>query len=283
MRSPGAKVRTARSHVCVLGDVGSRPSPRRTTRPHGTFPSPSRALPDAVVAQPQGGAPEPVGTAVARAAFLDVDGTITATNVVMAFATCRLAELPPWAKPLWVPAFAARGLLYLALDRVDRSLFNRVFYKSYRGRPAAGKHEMAALVHEKYLQPRAFAGALEHIRQLKREGFRIVLVTGSLDFLVAPLAREVGADAVYAARLVEKDGRFTGELASMAVSNAEKGALVAAYAAEHRVSLADCHAYGDSIADLAMLEAVGYPHAVKPDSRLRAIALERGWPVLQWD
>lgn len=223
-------------------------------------------------------------TAVAtRAAFLDVDGTITGTNVVLAFATCRLTELPLWARVFWVPAFALRGLLYLALDRVDRALFNRVFYRSYRGRPAAAKDAMAALVHEKYLQPRAFAGALERIARLKGEGFRIVLVTGSLDFLVAPLAREVGADAVYAAKLVERDGRFTGELASMAVSNAEKGVLVAKYAEEQGVSLAESHAYGDSVADLAMLEAVGFPHAVKPDSRLRAIAAERGWPVLDWD
>ena len=38
-----------------------------------------------------------------------------------------------------------------------------------------------------------FPGAIERIQDLKRDGYRIVLITGSLDFLVAPLAAVVGA------------------------------------------------------------------------------------------
>jgi hypothetical protein len=32
-----------------------------------------------------------------------------------------------------------------------------------------------------------------------------------------------------------------------------------------------------------MLEAVGMPHVVNPDSGLREIAIERGWPVLTFE
>ncbi len=41
-------------------------------------------------------------------------------------------------------------------------------------------------------------------------------------------------------------------------------------------------AYADSASDLAMLEAVGFPVAVNPESRLSAIARRRGWHVEHW-
>jgi HAD superfamily hydrolase (TIGR01490 family) len=109
-----------------------------------------------------------------------------------------------------------------------------------------------------------------------------VLVTGSLDFLIEPLARELRVDEVVAAALEERDDRFTGALATTPLSDVEKARRLSALAAARGINLAVSHAYGDSIADLAMLEAVGFPHAVNPDERLRAIAARRGWPVHVW-
>jgi phosphoserine phosphatase len=41
-------------------------------------------------------------------------------------------------------------------------------------------------------------------------------------------------------------------------------------------------AYADSASDLPMLEAVGHPVAVNPETKLAAIARKRGWHVEQW-
>ncbi len=38
-------------------------------------------------------------------------------------------------------------------------------------------------------------------------------------------------------------------------------------------------AYADSTSDLPMLEAVGFPVAVNPETKLAAIARRRGWLV----
>ena len=46
------------------------------------------------------------------------------------------------------------------------------------------------------------------------------------------------------------------------------------------LDLAQCYAYSDSASDLPMLEAVGHPVAVNPDSRLERLALRRGWPIV---
>jgi phosphoserine phosphatase len=39
--------------------------------------------------------------------------------------------------------------------------------------------------------------------------------------------------------------------------------------------------YSDSINDLPLLEKVAHPVATNPDERLRAIAQERGWRILE--
>ena len=75
-------------------------------------------------------------------------------------------------------------------------------------------------------------------------------------------------DELIAARLVERVGRFTGELAEPPLTADGRASLTARLAADHGVDLADCHAYGDSLADLPMLELVGHPHPINPDFRL---------------
>ena len=69
---------------------------------------------------------------------------------------------------------------------------------------------------------------------------------------------------------MERTGRFTGELAEPPLTADGRASLAARLAADHDVDLADCHAYGDSLADLPLLELVGHPHAINPDFRLVA-------------
>jgi len=47
-----------------------------------------------------------------------------------------------------------------------------------------------------------------------------------------------------------------------------------------RLPLAAAVAYADSYCDLPLLERVAEPVAVRPDRRLRRIAEQRGWEIL---
>ena len=42
-------------------------------------------------------------------------------------------------------------------------------------------------------------------------------------------------------------------------------------------------AYADSTSDLPLFEAVGFPVAVNPETRLAALARKRGWLVEHWE
>ncbi len=108
----------------------------------------------------------------------------------------------------------------------------------------------------------------------------VVLVTATPIELAIPVARALGMDKAHGTcAQVDEYGRYTGELETVTLHGAEKGALVQRLAEEQGLSLAASHAYGDSLNDVSMLEAVGYAHAVNPDAGLRRLALERGWAV----
>ncbi len=213
-------------------------------------------------------------------AVLDVEGVVLDTTIAHAYAWLRGRTMPQVDRALWLAVLAARTPGWRVLDRSSRAAFNRRFYEQYAGLPADELREHAGDVLSEFLLPRVQQAAVRRIRAHRRRGDRVVLLTGALDFLVAPLGHL--ADAVVAARLVEREGQFTGELAEPPLTADGRASTVAALAEAHSVELADVHAYGDAVSDLPMLELVGHPHAVNPDFRLAREARRRRWEVLEW-
>ena len=107
----------------------------------------------------------------------------------------------------------------------------------------------------------------------------MVIVSSSGSEVVGPIGEMVGADRSIATRMVEVEGKYTGEIAFYAYGPFKAEAVLALAAAED-YDLARSYAYSDSITDLPMLEAVGHPVVVNPDRALRKEAVARGWPIL---
>lgn len=213
-------------------------------------------------------------------AFFDVEGVVLDTTVAHFYAWLRTRDMPELDRLVWSAGLAARVPGWLQADRRSRAAFNRRFYRLYRDLPARELRRQAATALPEFIQPRVQHEAVRRIRAHRRRGDRVVLITGALDFLVDSL-RHLG-DELVAARLVERTGRFTGELAEPPLTADGRASLAARTAAEQGVDLADCHAYGDSLADLPLLELVGHPHAVNPDFRLAREARRRHWLVEEW-
>lgn len=112
------------------------------------------------------------------------------------------------------------------------------------------------------------------------------LVTATTRFVAEPLARGFGLEHVVATEAQVVDGRLTGEIDGRPCYRHGKLARVVAWLERRGTALAAFDAtwfHSDSISDLPLLEAVSHPVAVCPDGRLRAVARERGWPVLDPD
>lgn len=113
---------------------------------------------------------------------------------------------------VFIPTMLLKALLYIVIDKFDRSLMNVLFYTNYRGLSAEIKEDMAKTLLTSYFRPNLFPSAVLKLRELKSQGYRLVVVSGSLDFLVEPLAKELGFDDIMCATLEESNGHCTGRL-----------------------------------------------------------------------
>jgi HAD superfamily hydrolase (TIGR01490 family) len=218
-----------------------------------------------------------------RAAFYDLDGTLVDLNLVHA-AVFTLANVGEWTgRVSYLIGFAARiPRLYIAEQR-DRRLLNTVLFEAFKGLSRDRLFSLGEEYCERILVSHLYPRAVELIEANREAGIEPVLVTGSPDFIVAPLARHLGISDFAANRFVFSRGRATGRLAEPVMAGDDKAVWCAEYAAAHDIDLADCWGYADSHYDTAFLAALGHPVAVNPDRRLRAAALSRQWPVLHFE
>jgi alcohol-forming fatty acyl-CoA reductase len=220
--------------------------------------------------------------AKASVAFYDLDGTLIDLNLVHA-TLYMLANLGEWTGRItYTLGFLARlPMLYLAEQR-DRYLLNVVLFEIFRG---VSRDRLVMLGQEycdRILARRIFPQAVELIEANRAAGLVPVLVTGSPDFIVAPLAERLGVKAFAANRLVFSRGRATGRLREPVMAGDEKASWCAEYVAAAGLDLGACWGYADSHYDLPFLAAVGHPVAVNPNRKLLVTAHARHWPVLRF-
>jgi HAD superfamily hydrolase (TIGR01490 family) len=138
------------------------------------------------------------------------------------------------------------------------------------------------------IQPAIKNAAMDLIAKHRAAGDQLVIVTATNEFVTRPIATALGIDELIAVQL-EKDesmggtGWITGEIKGVPSAHEGKVTRVAAWLKTKNLSWQDVHTtfYTDSINDIALLEKVNVPIATNPDARLRAVAVERGWQILE--
>jgi len=106
------------------------------------------------------------------------------------------------------------------------------------------------------------------------------IVSASPQGIVEPLAASLGMTGAIGTEGEVLDGRFTGRLDGPFIYGPGKAQAIEKLASDRGYDLDLSYAYSDSISDLPMMEVVGHPVAVNPDSELAAVAHDRGWPIV---
>ena len=214
------------------------------------------------------------------AAFFDLDRTLIrgSANFPLAVAAFRAGYVPP--KQLLHDAVNAVAFIVGgATDQRSADLRERIL-KAVAGHPA----EDVIALGDAFI-PKIAASVLPEARRLldqhAQAGEDRIVVSASPIEIVGRLADELGLEGAVGTRSEIVNGCYTGVLDGAFCYGAGKVVEVQRLAAERGYDLSRSTAYSDSVSDLPFLECVGTAVAVNPEKELRAVALERGWRIVE--
>lgn len=216
----------------------------------------------------------------------DMDGTLTTAETWRGVLAWILEHRPsPAAR-----RFVAVRLPLVAVAKAgiyDKEAFRGRWLRDQarllRGATADELDAMGEWVVERFLWPArrqqavdAVEAAVSAARVADAEA-RVILATGGYQPVGDAFARRIGAARALGTPLEVRDGVATGALASPTQSGEHKAAAIRAAAAGGEVVAA----FGDTGADIPLLEMARRAVAVAPDPALRRAALARGWEILE--
>jgi len=216
-----------------------------------------------------------------KAAFYDLDGTLLSCNLVTMYAYYARNDRSPVKSVYQFMKVLLSVPVLFGLDLYSRSAFNVFSFRAYRGMHRDRLIGLADDLFEVTLKPSIFPKAQALIDTTRALGYRNVLVTGTLDFTIRPIALHFGIDEVICNRLEFRNHIATGKVLPPLLAENEKAVSIRDYAAQENIDLRESCAFSDSNSDVPMLSAVGYPVATNPSRRLRRVALQNNWPILE--
>ena len=215
------------------------------------------------------------------AAFFDIDGTLVPEPSLerRLFRELRRTGAIPWMNYVRWGIEAVR-LLPRGLTAIAQG--NKSYLRGLRAEQILEAAEPIAFFEE----------GVARVEWHARRGHEIVLVSG----MVKPLARMVamalecelearGVERevlVSATRLEERGGIFTGSVLGDANYGEAKRRAMEVLARAMQINLRESHAYGNTLLDRPMLDAVGHAHAVNPGKELAGTANLRDWAIWHW-
>jgi len=193
-----------------------------------------------------------------------------------------------WTDPV---DFARRNDEFFAhykAGTLDIHDYVRFATEAVRRQGAVNAQAAHALFMRSVVEPAITDQALALVRRHQAAGDALVIVTATNEFVTRPIAQAFGVDELIAVEL-ERDqapggsGWITGEIKGVPSAREGKVSRVEQWLANRKLGWIDVEStfYTDSINDLSLLEKVTHPVATNPDDRLRALAHERGWRILE--
>lgn len=221
-----------------------------------------------------------------RAALFDVDGTLTDVRVWQGLMDYfKTHGLKKWTMRWFWIVHSPLYFLY-KWGLIQQSAFRRPWAANlswlFRGYTVEAAETIWDWVVTEHLAEHWRTDILAVLRQHKAAGDLVVLVSAGPEPLQARIAREVGADFAIGTRHGVRAGKYTGRYLPPVCMDEYKAIMTRARLAAlgQAVDFAASYAYADSLGDVALLEMVGNPRAVYPDSELLPVAEARGWKIL---
>lgn len=213
------------------------------------------------------------------AAFFDLDKTLLTVNsgALWMKRERRVGRISFWQ--------LLQGTFYLAAYKFKVLDMEKVMIKALKTVKGLEEAEVRRWTREWFFQevvPHTAPGARAVLDDHRARGHKLVLLTSSSRYESEVACEHFGLDDFLCTRYEVVDGRFTGQVIPPVCYGQGKVLLAERFSKERDIDLDQSFFYSDSISDLPMFLRVKNPRVVHPDPRLRRLAQQKGWQVLDW-
>ena len=213
-------------------------------------------------------------------AFFDFDQTLLDTE------SSRLGFKYLWERRLISVGFLARVMLanfFYKRRWMSDEKIAAIMLRFYHNKRLEEFQQGATAFYREHLKPHLAPNLLEKVEQHHQNGHVLVLISGSIRYLLEPVAEDLGFHHLLCTDLeVGSDGLLTGRAKGPLCLDGTKRILAEKLAKEANIDLSASYAYGNHQSDLPLLHLVGNPSAVEPTEPLKKVALQNKWPVLTY-
>ncbi len=134
-------------------------------------------------------------------------------------------------------------------------------------------------LYEKHIARKIYPETRALIRAHQAKGHTVAIISSATVYQIAPTARDLDIEHVLCSQYEVVQGEFTGNIVRPLCFGEGKVIAAESLAANHGVELGQSFFYTDSDDDLELLERVGKQRVLNPNTKLKAIAKKRDWPV----
>ncbi len=209
-------------------------------------------------------------------AFFDFDGTLIAgfSATVFLKEQIRRGDIGPYQLVELVSALTQFSLGTMGFSGLMTSAAQFM-----RGVREQDYIDFGQELYEQQIARKIYPESRALVQAHMARGHTIAVISSATPYQVEPMARDLDIEHVVCSRYEVKDGEFTGGIERPLCFGEGKVLAAESLAQDHGIDLEQSYFYTDSDDDLQLLERVGHPQPLNPNSKLAVIAEQRGWPV----
>ncbi|KKS19344.1 MAG: Haloacid dehalogenase-like protein family hydrolase [Parcubacteria group bacterium GW2011_GWC1_41_7] len=208
-----------------------------------------------------------------RAAFFDLDGTLTKKDVWKMLGIAYIKKHKD-KKLFWqftklslIKRFLKHGYLYLSSMKLLKGVRVEEFQL------------IAKELLEQQWDDIFYADMLALMLQHKKDGNDVFIITEEPDALIAPIFNMLGAEG-YGTIVEIQNGKMTGKVKGRIMKDAEKLQQARKIAHEHHIDLSKSYAYGNTWHDFDLVTGIEHGYVVHPSPALKKRAKREGVRVI---
>ncbi len=214
------------------------------------------------------------------AAFFDLDQTLIRGFSAKDFMQARILSGKMTTREV-VAQFA--GVLVYAAGNGNFAGLAALGAQGVRGIKEQVFIEVGEDVYLKHLADEVYPESRSLVAAHLAQGHTVAIVSAATPYQVNPIARDLGIKEVMCTRMEVSKGTFTGKIIEPACWGDGKAIQARIFSEKHQIDLNKSYFYTDSAEDMPLLEIVGKPRPLNPDTKLAVLAFQNNWPIHRFD